>query len=597
MNITSKTLQTTRTCATALLSSLLVCLCASGPAWAQAQSSSQSPSQTSFFSDSVDVRVVNLEAVVTQKRGPERGEHVEGLRAEDFVLEVDGREVPIEYFTEVRGGLALDSSAAGSGSSAAVPALAAGEPVANRILVFVDNYYSIAARRDSVLRRLEQQLAELGPNDYLAVVTYDGTSVEMVSSWTREREEIRRTLQKVSEMPAYGLHRRSDYARLQTMWNYGGATGSDLVASSASTTSSFSSIGFRGAQREARANPALSTEVRSQVSRVALAATSALRGFARPDGRKTLLLLSGGLPVVGDLGAGLGGLGGGEPGAYGTWWSDAHGDRKMLAPLVDTANRLGYTIYPVDLGASSSAGLPSAAVATAEENARLTNLQRNLDFNSEDSLIFLARSTGGEAYLNSARFTALRRTLDDTRSYYWIGFTPTWREDDGLHRVELKARQRGIDVRTRNSFSDLSRASVLSLQVESAHLFDSPLPSNARLDVSVGTPERSGIGKMTVPLRVDLPLDRLTLLPAGLPTGQSFVGRAEVRIVASDDRGHLSPVPVLQVDLKAGSRPAAGSVQSFEAQIELRRRPHRLLVAVHDPASGALFGSRLDVEP
>ena len=159
--------------------------------------------------------------------------------------------------------------------------------------------------------------------------------------------------------------------------------------------------------------------------------------------------------------------------------------------------------------------------------------------------------------------------------------------------MELKARQRGIKVRTRDSFSDLSRASVVSLQVESAHLFDSPLPQDARLGVALGTPERSGFGRMAVPVRVELPLDRLTLLPAG----ESFRGEAEVRIVASDDRGNVSPMPVVRVDVTADSRPAAGAIQIFETHLELRRRPHRLLVAVHDPATGALFGSRLAIEP
>ncbi|MDA8017016.1 MAG: VWA domain-containing protein [Thermoanaerobaculia bacterium] len=548
------------------------------------------PASSALFGEMVDVRVVNLEAVVTHDRGPNRGEHVSGLRAEDFVLEVDGRSIPIEYFTEVRGGVAEGPGGALEGAS--LPALALGETVPNRILVFVDNYYSIAARRDAVLRRLDEQLNHLGPHDYLAVVTYDGTSVEMISSWSRERGEIRRALRQVSRMPAYGLQRRSDFARLQTLHSYGGL--SDGRGAVASTASSFSSIGFRGAQREPRLGAQLHSEMSGQVSRVALAATSALRGFARPDGRKTLLLLSGGLPSFGESEMLAEGWPTGfELGNYGTWWSNARGDRRLLAPLVDTANRLSYTVYPVDLGASAAAEQPSAADASLFDSLRRRNLQRDLDFFSEDALLFLARSTGGEAYLDSSRFTALQRLLEDTRSYYWIGFTPTWREDDGLHRVELRARQRDLDVRTRDSFSDLSRASVVSLQVESAHLFDSPLPSAARLAVSLGAPVRGRFGRMTVPLRVDLPLDRLTLRQ----NGEAWLGRAEVRIVASDDRGDVSPIPVLQVDLASNGRPVSGATQPFETMLELRRRPHRLLIAVHDPASGALFGKRLSIEP
>ena len=54
------------------------------------------------FEEVIDVRVIHVETVVTR-----RGEPVHGLDADDFVLEVDGEPVPIEYFTEVRGGLSL----------------------------------------------------------------------------------------------------------------------------------------------------------------------------------------------------------------------------------------------------------------------------------------------------------------------------------------------------------------------------------------------------------------------------------------------------------------------------------------------------------
>ena len=45
------------------------------------------------FGEAIDVRVVNVEAVVADKRG----NRVRGLTAADFRLLVDGREVPIDY--------------------------------------------------------------------------------------------------------------------------------------------------------------------------------------------------------------------------------------------------------------------------------------------------------------------------------------------------------------------------------------------------------------------------------------------------------------------------------------------------------------------
>src|SRR5215217_3909794 len=51
----------------------------------------------SSFVESIDVRAVNGEAVVTDRRG----NRIKGLSASDFQLFVDGREVPIDYFSEV----------------------------------------------------------------------------------------------------------------------------------------------------------------------------------------------------------------------------------------------------------------------------------------------------------------------------------------------------------------------------------------------------------------------------------------------------------------------------------------------------------------
>ena len=52
--------------------------------------------------DTIDVRVVNVEAVVTDSRG----RRIKGLNPKDFRLLIDGKDVPIDYFTEIRGGAA-----------------------------------------------------------------------------------------------------------------------------------------------------------------------------------------------------------------------------------------------------------------------------------------------------------------------------------------------------------------------------------------------------------------------------------------------------------------------------------------------------------
>src|SRR5215218_7873449 len=71
------------------------------PLAAPAQTNEDTGEET--FGESIDVRVVNVEAVVTDRKG----DRVQGLTAGDFRLLVDGVEVPIDYFTEVADGVAL----------------------------------------------------------------------------------------------------------------------------------------------------------------------------------------------------------------------------------------------------------------------------------------------------------------------------------------------------------------------------------------------------------------------------------------------------------------------------------------------------------
>jgi hypothetical protein len=67
-----------------------------------------------YFDEAIDVRVVNVEAVVTGKDG----KRVPGLTAKDFRLIVDGKPVPVEYFTEVEEGEAKSAGPAAEGAPA-----------------------------------------------------------------------------------------------------------------------------------------------------------------------------------------------------------------------------------------------------------------------------------------------------------------------------------------------------------------------------------------------------------------------------------------------------------------------------------------------
>ena len=122
-----------------LAPSLLVPLAvALGAAGAAAQDA-----RPGVFGEVLDVRVVNLEVVVTDRDGA----RVRGLGPQDFRLTVDGKEAPIDFFTEVVGGT-VAAAATGAGA-AGVPGVTAGEPLGTSWLVFVDDYFSIGRDREA----------------------------------------------------------------------------------------------------------------------------------------------------------------------------------------------------------------------------------------------------------------------------------------------------------------------------------------------------------------------------------------------------------------------------------------------------------------
>ena len=492
------------------------------------------------------MRVVNLEVVVTDGKI-----RVQGLTSDDFRLSVDGREVPIEYFTEVVGGTASGTPTSGATT---VPALAPGVPVTTRYLVFIDDSFSVRSRRNRVLRSLNDQLAYLGPEDQMAVVAFDGREIELLSSWTSSQRELERVFRNAQDRNAYGLKRR---------------LGSDFFYGS--PTASLTGLGVSATGPAPRGSYAF-----FETEKVIDAATSTLRGFARPPGRKVMLFLAGDWPSTsgrygGTLATSLSGI-----------------DRSLLRPLVDTANRLGYTLYPIDVqgirsrgGGAEHATLQSARIARARDDRR--------DWLESSTLLHLAHETGGRAFLDRANITALQRTFEDTRSYYWIGFTPNWKEDDRRHRVDVDVLRKGLDVRSRGSFSDLSIETEVSMLVESAQIFELPVAGESSgMTVSFGEPSKGGFRKVIVPMRLEVPFEEITMLP----TAEGHAARLVVRVAVTDDLGNRADMPVIPVLLQQEAPPEPDELVPIEIGLKLRRRPHKLLISVHDQASGNLVSER-----
>jgi len=533
------------------------------------------------FGEVLDVRVVNVEVVVTDKDDT----RVRGLSADDFKLKVDGKEMPIQYFSEILGGSVISRPTA-DGTVKDVPSLAPGQPVGTSYLVFIDDFFSIARDRDRVLTRLEEQAKVLQPQDRMAVVAFDGQELTMLTSWTNSERQLQDALRKARDRPTTGLQRQAELTQNDEDRR------NRRSLESASSTITGDPIEHRLEMRLDPVEMGYATRLIDQLHRSVNAAVATLRGFAGPPGRKAMILLSGGWPY--------------NPAEYTVNDYDADfvdvvsaGSDPMLpvgkdlyGELANAANLLGYTLYPVDVpGMQRQFRDASVGAPSNDQEASVGGIFPR-ELQGEQSLRYLAQETGGEAMINGMRDSVFEHVNDDTRSYYWLGFTPERAQDDKPHEIEVEVLRPGLKVRSRGGFLDFSKPKELTMMVESALLFGSP-PSTTPLSLKFGSPKKAGGGKMSLPLEVGIPMEQVTMIQSG---GQ-YAADLELRITVMDQSGGRSDTPVSKIEIRGNRPPRPGDVFTYVTDLGMRRKNHRVVVAVWDPVSGTVMSSSAEVSP
>jgi len=556
------------------------------------------PASDVLFGEEIDVRVVNLEVVV---EGP-GGKRVRDLGREDFRVLVDGEEVDVEYFTEVAEGRAKN------GNGETPPAAGESGVVATNYVLFVDDDHTQMAFRRPVLYGLRDGLAELPAQDRIAVVVQSGNRLEMLSPFTRDRDVTRTALAELDRDERFGGVLRSRRfhenfvgggsnrvtgislrrvagatggpgtsraawdvrrdgpvntgaaaAQGQAYSSGGGFERADAGAGADGTAADrLSAAGFRLAEMspQSLADQAVGSILERDLTLSVNAVISAMRALDQPEGRKVLLLVAGRWPS-GEF----------RPGGRGR---ELRTDLDLLDRLVDTANLLGYTVYPIDQQASAPA------------------------MRWWQNLRYMARDTGGLAFMAGGNLDPLGRVSADTSNYYWLGFVPEYRRDDEVHDIEVEVLLQGLQVRVRRGYVDLSRNAEAEMEVQRALLFPrAAAPGVAPLRVRVGNPRGLRGRRMVVPMDIDVPLGRF----AALPYGGEYVQRLEVRFATIDRGGWLAEQPAIPLEVRSDSAPDPDTVFDYYAEVTLRHRPHIVVVTVHDPVSGETASARVEVAP
>lgn len=504
------------------------------------------------FGDRVDVRVVNVEVVVTDGDG----HRVTDLVKEDFEVFEDGKAVEVTNFYTIDGSAAADAPTA---APLEAP-VAAPEPAAEQrlhLLVYVDNFNLRAHQRNQVLDSLAGFLEERAARGDLVMILTHGLGLEVVIPFTADRARIAEALAKVRQSQTHGevAATRQNVAARQIAH----ALSDPLTANQAAEL-------FRSHRDVERQN--LLQSVR--------ALASGVRALVGLEGRKTLIYVSGGLALEpgGELAErffGGSGAGGGESSLFQAVVREAHASQVTFYAF-DAAGKGGGSLT-AERGDEISGGSGRAA---ADAMAKL-NLQQ--------PLLDMAAPTGGTAFLGSNNFeTAALRLAADLDTFYSLGFRPSAPGDGRFHRIEVKVRRPGLSVRHREGFldkPDLERIADRTLSALLTGAGENPLGAA----ISFGVPEKKKSKSFLLPILVRVPLREIALLP----NGDNVEGRLQICLAVQDEEGGLSdvrqttyPISIPQAQLEAARESALG----YQMQLEIRPGNQKIAIGVLDEASG-----------
>ena len=232
-----------------------------------------------------------------------------------------------------------------------------------------------------------------------------------------------------------------------------------------------------------------------------------VRGMSSLPGRKSVVLLSDGFPIVVRDRNGM-----------------AHSARILdqLRRLTDLANRASVVIYSIDARGLIEPGPTAEDSFTGMNEQDITQSLRDREnrlFDTQSGLSYLSNQTGGMAILNSNDINwGLGRVMDD-QSYYLVAYEPEGGTFDPrtrrYNKIDVKVLREGARVRHRSGFFGIADSAIkrTSANPEQAILdaLTSPFAVNdisVRLNAVFTAPERD---KMFVRSYIHMDAKDLTL--------------------------------------------------------------------------------------
>lgn len=565
----------------------LVLLIGAAPAGAQ-----QAP-PSSGFGERVDVEVVNVDVIVTDADG----DRVTDLERDEFILEVDKREVPVEYFSP-------PAARAPEWSPATVPAPAAqkpeaAEPTRANLFVFVDQSALEWRTSKQILDEIAQFVLPRTGGDELIMVAAFANNLKILSPPTGDRARIEAALEGLQELRGRGSLAAAERWQLEREVRENSRPRAQVQILDPET----GEVSGEQAEREAQQERTDTAMLRGAIEAFAeqeldrqVRAVAALRSWIGAlgaiEGRKSVLFASSGYTA--------------RPGEYlsrfldqkrGTMPTDRYpagdlqtegisllDDFESAVRAAQNARVAFYTISPREIDSQ-----PTAEDTSAGEISK-TPPPRDLAIaEAASSLQRLAVATGGDALvLDDGLSERLAAVSDDAAAAYSLGFTTGAGAGDADHRIRVRVRRPGLEVRHRESF----RRSTLGERAEAALIAAATLetttnPLALRLELGEPSPLDKKGKESLVPLLIRIPLSLVALVPSG----ERRQGRLLARVAVQNEARELrlgTPAPIAIDVPESELERALTSFWAYRAEVMVGRGRQRVAIVVADEVAGTV---------
>ena len=264
--------------------------------------------------------------------------------------------------------------------------------------------------------------------------------------------------------------------------------------------------------------------------------------------------------------------------------AQAYSTAKEWSALAAHANTHRVTLYTLQASGLESAAASAADAGPGDRMLQLSSVAAIESQNRQSSLSVMAADTGGRSIFNANDVRPdLARMRDDFNRYYSLGFTPRRSGDGREHRIEVRVKRKGLQVRHPLSYREkpaMERAVDRTLAALFFGSEDNPL--EVSLEIGEITPGVQGAqGGYTVPVRLRIPLGKLFFKQ----TEDSYEGKLRLLVATQAGTGETSRVRQVQVPITVPLEQALiafGQDYVYELALTLGPGEQRVAVAVRD---------------